>query len=126
MSIRCPRCTTPLRMEDFVFRRNAKADLHTHGHVRVTSASSVNGELVCGQLTNSGRFSGSAVVHGPVDLVDDSFTTGALAGQSLRVSHGAVLRGKVHIAPSLQVPQQGVTRRAAATPTLNPALPKPR
>ncbi|MCX5658110.1 MAG: polymer-forming cytoskeletal protein, partial [Planctomycetota bacterium] len=116
MSIRCPRCTTHLRLEDFTFRRNASADINTHGHVRVTSASSVSGEVVCGQLTNSGRFNGSAVVHGPVELSEASFTTGDIAAQSLRVSHGAVLRGKIHIAPSLQVPPKGVTRRPATPP----------
>ncbi len=90
----CPCCTAPLRLEDFVFSRQAKTDIQTLGHVRVTSASSVSGELICGRLTNSGSFRGQAVVHGPIELRDDSLTTGDLRGQSLRVFLGATLRAR--------------------------------
>lgn len=99
MVVRCPRCTSPMRFEDMTVRHHKSGEVDTMGHVQISSASAMTGQIVCGQLTNAGRFDGSALVHGQVLLLSNSLTTGHITGQSLRVPFGATLRAKAFITP---------------------------
>ena len=104
MTLRCPRCTEPLRLKDMTLAKSIEGRLDTLGHVHITPASAMNGELVCGQLTNTGRFEGQALVHGKIELTGKSRTTGQLRGQSLTVLPGATVTGQARIGPTTPKP----------------------
>lgn len=110
MVLRCPRCTNPLRLEDKVIRHQFNEDLAIVGFVRITPSSVLTGQIVCGHLINAGRFDGSALVHGPIELDAHSLTTGELRGRSLRVLPGATLRAHTQIGPTRG---EGLHRTAA-------------
>jgi cytoskeletal protein CcmA (bactofilin family) len=62
----------------------------------------MKGELICGQLTNTGRFDGQAVVHGKIELSGTSLTTGEITGQSLTVQPGATITGHARIGSTVR------------------------
>ena len=103
MSVRCPGCTRPLEFKDLMVRQKLEGDISTMGHVGVEGPGEVVGRLVCGQLTNEGRFEGKAVVYGNIQLLGQSLTTGELSARSLRVSWGATLRAHATIGPKPKV-----------------------
>jgi len=100
ISLRCPRCTNPLKIEDKIVRKEVKGQVATVGQVRITTASVLSGDIVCSDFLNAGRFDGSALVHGPIDLQPGSLTTGTISGRSLRALLGATLRAKLNIGPT--------------------------
>ena len=100
MSLRCPRCTQPLVLEDVTLAEPTEGRLDTVGHVSITTASAMTGQVVCGQLTSAGQFDGTAVVHGKIELAASSRTTGHLRGQSLTVLLGATMTGHATIRPN--------------------------
>ena len=100
MSLRCPRCTQPLLLEDVTLAEPTEGRLNTMGHVNITPTSAMTGQVVCGQLTSAGQFDGTAVVHGKIELADGSRTTGRLRGQSLTVLAGATMTGHATIGPN--------------------------
>ena len=104
MSLRCPRCTQPLRLDDVTVAQAIEGRLDTLGHVNITPASAMSGQLVCGQLTNTGKFDGNALVHGKIELADKSLTTGQLRGQSLTVLPGATVTGHARIGRTIPDP----------------------
>lgn len=97
MSLTCPRCTSPLTFKDITIDRPVEGNVDTLGHIQISSASGMSGELACGHLTNSGKFDGSMIVHGPIELKDHSQTTGDLQGKSLQVDPGATVEGRARI-----------------------------
>lgn len=101
MSLRCPRCTRPLRLEDVTLAQAIEGRLDTLGHVHLMPASALSGELVCGELTNDGRLRGRVLVHGKIELSDKSLTTGNIRGQSLTVLPGATITGRARIGPTI-------------------------
>jgi cytoskeletal protein CcmA (bactofilin family) len=105
--LRCPRCTSPLRLEDITVSGNIRGERSTSGFIRITGASIMAGSVVCGRFTNAGRFDGRALVHGPIELDGASLTTGEIRGQSLRVFLGATLRAKALIAPNVHRDRAG-------------------
>ena len=100
MTIRCPRCTEHLAIEDKTVTRQTDSDLATVGYIRVMAASVLTGRIVCGHLVNAGRFNGTAIVHGPIELDPRSITTGQITARSIRTAPGAVLRAKMTIGPT--------------------------
>jgi hypothetical protein len=106
ISLRCPRCTQPLRFEDLVIRHRVKGDLTTMGQVNLAAASEMIGRLACGQLSSGGRFEGELSVFGDVELMPQSVTTGTVTARSLRVSQGAVVRIKADIRPKPPAPAE--------------------
>ncbi len=108
MSARCPTCTRPLEFKDLILRQRLHGDVVTMGHIELTAPSEMMGRLVCGCLSNQGRFEGRAVVYGAIELGDQSLTTGELTAKSLRVHRGAILRAKADISPR---PTAGPTTR---------------
>ncbi|MCC6580433.1 MAG: polymer-forming cytoskeletal protein [Phycisphaeraceae bacterium] len=99
LSLRCPSCSHPLRLEDITLRRELMGDLSTQGHVHVTQRSSMVGQLVCGEVTISGRYDGEVEAHGPVSLEEHSHTTGTIIARSLNVAPGATVEAAVRIGP---------------------------
>jgi cytoskeletal protein CcmA (bactofilin family) len=69
------------------------------GQVHLLSHTALTGLLVCSAFSSQGRFDGSAVVHGHVELKHDSFTAGEIRGRSLVVQMGANLRARASIGP---------------------------
>lgn len=99
MTVRCPSCTSPLRLEDLTLKQDQQGTVATMGKVELLPHTAMMGLLVCGRFINQGRFDGQAVVHGPIELQPASFTTGEIHGRSLEVWTGADLRGKASISP---------------------------
>jgi len=99
-SVRCPRCTQPLRLEDFHLETQVHRDLNTMGEVVITPISELVGNIHCGQLINQGKYAGKAKVYGRVILTPDSVTRGEIIGKSLSAMLGACLRGKAAIGPA--------------------------
>lgn len=99
MSIRCPNCSTPHKLEDFTVKREHVGDLDTMGDIQLAEHSSMAGDLTCGHLAVRGRYDGAAEVHGPVELHPGSHTTGQIHARSITVEAGATLRAKVTITP---------------------------
>jgi len=99
-SLTCPRCTQPLQFKDLKVSRNVEGRLDTMGHIHIVNSSRMAGEVACGELTNSGRFDGEALVHGRIQLDPKSHTTGTLTAKSLVVEEGATLHGRARIGPS--------------------------
>lgn len=106
MSVRCPGCTRPLEFKDLTIRQKLEGDISTMGHVGVDTTGEMLGRLVCGQLTNEGRFEGRAISFGTIHLVGQSLTTGDLTGRALFVARGATLRAHAAIGPKPKVSQQ--------------------
>ena len=93
-----------MRLKDVTLAKSIEGRLDTLGHVHITPASAMSGELVCGRLTNAGRFEGQAVVHGRIELAGKSHTSGRLRGQSLTVLPGATVTGRARIGPTTPEP----------------------
>ena len=124
MSARCPACTRPLEFDDLTLRTRLEGDVSTMGHVQLAEPSEMLGRLVCGQLTNTGRFEGRAVVYGQITLAAKSLTTGHLTGRSLRIDFGATARIKTAIAPT-PPPETPRLEHTSARPVSNAARPTP-
>lgn len=103
MSVRCPACTRPLEFKDLMLRQKLEGDVCTMGHVGVEGSGEMIGRLVCGQLTNEGRFEGRAIVFGTIQCLGKSLTTGEVSARSLRVTRGATLRARATIGPKPKV-----------------------
>ncbi len=99
-TLTCPKCTQRLQFDDKVLHKQSRGEVATVGHVRITAASSLTGQIVCGHLINNGRFEGSAIVHGALELDPHSTTTGEIRARSLHAPPGATLRGKITIGPT--------------------------
>lgn len=100
MTVRCPSCTSPLRLDDLVVRTDHQGPVATMGKVELLPHTAMMGLLVCGKFTSAGRFDGQAMVHGQIDLQAGSFTTGQVHGRSLQVWMGANLRARANINPN--------------------------
>lgn len=70
------------------------------GHVTIAPSCAMNGRIVCGKFSNSGRFDGHVTVHGRVELLSESMTTGEIVGRSIAAPRGASFRGKMSILPN--------------------------
>jgi len=110
-SATCPKCTRHLQFQDLELTEKLEGDLATMGHVHVQAPSEIVGRVVCGQLTNEGRFDGRAVVYGTVNLTAGSRTTGQITARALIVPRGALFRARVHITPDPKA--SAVTRSVA-------------
>lgn len=104
VSLRCPGCTQPMNFEDLTLRRKLSGDLTTMGHVEVSGPSEMSGNLVCGELTNQGRFEGDAKVYGPVVLSEQSLTLGTIQARALRIVPGATVQANVTVSPECSAP----------------------
>ncbi|MCC7409075.1 MAG: polymer-forming cytoskeletal protein [Phycisphaeraceae bacterium] len=101
MSLRCPACTEPVALQDFVLQEPIDGQLSTMGQVTIAAACSMGGKVVCGHLVNQGRFRGEALVYGPVELDPQSVTQGKITAQSLKILLGARIVARVTIGPNL-------------------------
>lgn len=99
LTVRCPACTSPLRLDDLVMRHDHHGTVATMGQVQILSHTALSGMIVCGKLASHGRFDGQAMVHGSVELSRESFTAGEIHARSLVVVLGANLRVKASISP---------------------------
>ena len=99
-SATCPACTRHLQFQDLDLTDRLKGDVATMGHVKVQAPSEVLGRVVCGKLSNEGRFDGQAIVYGEVELTAGSVTQGNITARSLSASVGANLVARVHITPN--------------------------
>ncbi len=97
MSVRCPGCTRPLEFKDLTLRQKLEGDIHTMGRVGIEGPGEMIGRLVCGTLTNEGRFEGQAICYGAIELQGQSLTTGEISARSLKVERGATLRARAQI-----------------------------
>jgi cytoskeletal protein CcmA (bactofilin family) len=97
MSLRCPNCTRGLSPADYQVAGSLRGDLTVVGHVSIPAQMQMQGQLICGQLTNQGEFVGRARVGGPVELAAGSQTRGLIACQSLHMDRGAQLRARAAI-----------------------------
>lgn len=100
LTVRCPACTNPLRLDDLVMRQDHHGTVTTMGQVQILSHAALTGMIVCGKLASQGRFDGRAMVHGSVELQRESFTAGEIHARSLVVVLGANLRAKASIGPT--------------------------
>jgi len=105
VSIRCPRCTTPLKLEDITIRNRWSGTIATAGHVLLDETGTMDGELTCGQLTIVGRYHGTARVHGSIELAASSHATGHIHAQSIVVKEGASFSGHISIGRTRTPPQ---------------------
>ena len=119
MSLRCPKCTQPVVLEDVTLEEQTEGRLSTMGHVEISQTSGMRGQVVCGQLTNDGRFEGSALVHGKIELGSASQTAGQLRGQSLVASPGARITGHARIGPDTVETRSPTDVNAAPKPSRN-------
>ncbi len=110
-SATCPRCTRHLQFEDLELTERLEGDLSTMGHVHVQAPSEIVGRVVCGQLTNEGRFNGKAIVYGPVTLGPHSRTTGQITARSISAPYGALFKARIHITPDPKA--SAITRSVA-------------
>jgi len=99
MSMRCPQCSRPFKLEDVIVKDEHVGELDTMGHVHLTEHSTMSGNLACGELTVDGRYEGAVEVHGQVELHKGAFLAGEVNARSLKVDRGATLRGHVRIGP---------------------------
>lgn len=97
MSVRCPGCTRPLEFKDLTLRQKLEGDIQTMGRVGVEGPGEMIGRLVCGTLTNEGRFEGQVICYGEIELLPHSLTTGEIAARALKVERGATLRARAQI-----------------------------
>lgn len=99
LTVRCPACTSPLRLDDLTLREDQQGTVATMGKVELLPHTALMGMLVCGKFVSGGRFDGQAMVHGAIELQPTSFTAGEIHGKSLEVWMGANLRAKASISP---------------------------
>lgn len=113
MSVRCPKCTHPLRLEDFDLDSKVHRDLNTMGEVIVRPTSELVGNIHCAHFVNQGKYAGKARVYGRIILSPASITRGTLIGQNLQVLFGATVRGKAMIGPAGRIltPAEKVQRQ---------------
>ncbi len=100
VSLRCPRCGAPFKLEDVQIDQAHNRDVDTMGHVHLGRHSNLRGNLACGELTVDGRYEGDAEVHGKIELHSGAQVLGSLAAQSLTIEPGANFRGQVRIGPA--------------------------
>lgn len=117
-SATCPKCTRHLQFKDLELTDKVEGDLSTMGHVHVQTPSEIVGRVVCGQLTNEGRFDGKAVVYGAVRLASGSRTTGQITARSLSAPRGALFRARIHITPDPKA--SAITRSVAERRAYHP------
>jgi uncharacterized OB-fold protein len=126
ISVRCPACTSPLEIKDVALRDRLEGQISTMGRVELTPPSEMIGQLVCGQFTNAGRFDGTLVAYGLIELRDASLTTGHLVGKSLHIDGGATVRAHAHIAPRPKIQWALANTAAHAAEKLARQLPLPK
>ena len=97
MSMRCPKCTRPFKLEDVTVSEERVGELDTMGHVHLTANSTMSGNLACGQLTIDGRYDGEAEVHGQLELHKGASLTGQITARSLLIDEGATVQANVRI-----------------------------
>lgn len=99
MSLRCPHCTQPIQLDDFLLDRSTDGKLKTMGQVAIAPDCEMNGEVTCGQFQNAGSFRGKLLVYGPVQLDDGSRTQGRVAARSFLAASGSTFAGRLTIGP---------------------------
>lgn len=99
MSLRCPHCTQPIQLDDFVFDRSTDGRLKTMGQVTIAPDCEMNGEVTCGQFHNAGSFHGKLLVYGPVQLTCGSRTHARVAARSFEATPGSTFAGALTVGP---------------------------
>lgn len=103
MSYRCGKCSMPMRLEDVTVNDRNSRTLSTMGHIHLTAHSTVDGELICGELTVSGSYHGNAHVHGQVCMQSQSHSSGDIRARSLTIEDGASFEGHLSIGPKAKI-----------------------
>lgn len=97
--LRCPKCTGPVRLEDYTLRDQQEVELSTMGDVHVIAGAMINGNVICGRLINDGTLDGQLDVAGELELAPQSVTSGHITARSLHVRQGATLQARMTIGP---------------------------
>ena len=93
-----------MKLEDVTVKKNDNNGiLSTMGHIHLTAHSTVDGELICGELTVSGSYHGNAHVHGQVKLQSQSKSSGDIHARSLTIEDGASFQGHLSIGPKAKI-----------------------
>jgi cytoskeletal protein CcmA (bactofilin family) len=101
-----------MKLEDVTVKHTNTGTLSTMGHIHLTAHSTVDGELICGELTVSGSYHGNAHVHGQVHLQAQSHSSGDIHARSLTIENGASFQGHLSIGPKANI----------AAPILDPMI----
>lgn len=103
MSYRCGKCSMPMKLEDVTVKHTNTGTLSTMGHIHLTAHSTVDGELICGELTVSGSYHGEAHVHGKVHMQAQSHCSGGIHARSVTIENGATFEGRLSIGPNARI-----------------------
>jgi hypothetical protein len=121
-SLRCPQCTQPIQLEDFVLDRSTDGRLKTMGQVAIAPDCDMTGEVTCGQFHNEGSFDGTLLVYGPVQLDGGSRTRARVSARAFHAVAGAHFTGRLTVGPRVGLAPSDA-HRFPATPTSPAAAP---
>jgi hypothetical protein len=98
-SLRCPQCTQPIQLEDFILDHSTDGRLKTMGQVAIAPDCDMTGEVTCGHFHNEGGFNGTLLVYGPVHLDGGSRTEARVSARAFHAVAGASFAGALTVGP---------------------------
>ncbi len=99
LSLRCPACTQPIQLDDFVLEQSTEGRLKTMGLVAIAPGCDMSGEVVCGAFRNEGQFEGQVLVYGTAALLAGSQTQASVTARAFEAAGGSTFVGRLMVGP---------------------------